>query len=90
MTTTNGHDDISITQPEAATRDFDLPNDFRTLAAMKEAITRKMAEMQTTGAETLRTMLLQEAEALGMSPDEILNGTAGKKLRVRKSKKRDE
>lgn len=68
---------------------FDLPSDVRTLAAMRVAIDEKITELKTAGAETLRSMILQESALLDMSPEEIISGTATKK-RGRKTKSKHE
>jgi hypothetical protein len=87
--TTHAHSE-SIGHAETTTDTFKLPNDYRTLGVMKDAITKKMEEMRTTGAETLRSMLLQESEALGLSPEEILGIAAKKPRGRRRTTKRDE
>ena len=94
MTDTNSHFErtakgASHGETTAAHR-FELPNDFRELAAMKAAIEEKMIEMQTAGLEALRKKIAEESAALGMSAEEVVIGGAGKRLRARKSKSKRE
>ena len=93
MTNSNSHSEMTGTgsgNAESRTEEtFDLPDDFRSLVAMKAATEAKMTELQTTRAEGLRTRWTAEAAGLGMTPEEILHGVSKKKPRGRRSK-RDE
>lgn len=77
------HDDyieVGIGHSEATVeQDFGLPDDFRQLAAMTATAKAKMDELQTTRAQSLKTKWTMEADALGLTPDEVLHGTSGKK-----------
>jgi hypothetical protein len=86
MTSTTIDDSTSSGE---STTDFALPEDFRSLAAMKTATEHKMVELQTTRAVALKSKWADEAASLGLTPEEILHGVSKKKPRGRRAK-RDE
>jgi hypothetical protein len=81
----------SVAHSEGTHEDtFVLPDNFRQLAAMTAAATAKMEQLQTTRAQALRAKWLEEADALGMTPQEILTGTVGRKRGRKPRAKGDE
>lgn len=92
MSERNEETDAAATSTIGGTVDelkFDLPNDVPTLAEMRAAIDKKIADLKTAGAESLRSLMVQESARLGMSPEELLLGASGEKPRRRGRGKRE-
>lgn len=68
---------------------FDIANlDYPALWALKERIEEKVREMREVGGPALREKFAEEAAAIGMTIDEIVQ--TGVKRRGRPAKPRDE
>lgn len=62
--------------------------DVPSLFALREAIIERVAELQAIGVAELKQNILEQARALGVTPEEVLGIALGKKPRGRKAKQK--